>query len=63
MYDKLKKLADVAEMLMVVICNVSEGDWSKQTGEWQEIARKWIDEYMKVVKEVGIVKEGEKEIK
>lgn len=28
----------------VVIANVSEGDWTKQTEEWQEAAKRWRDE-------------------
>ena len=27
-----------------VIANVSEGDWTKQTEEWQEAAKRWRDE-------------------
>lgn len=28
-----------------LICNVSEGDFTVQTGEWQAAARRWIDAY------------------
>lgn len=32
------------EQAWIVIANVSEGDWTKQTLEWQEAARRWRDE-------------------
>jgi hypothetical protein len=40
---------DVAEMLWVVLANVSEGDWTKQTKEWQEAAAKWRDNYLNAI--------------
>lgn len=44
-----KKLADAAEMLWVVLANVNGGDWSKQSEEWKEAAKKWRDNYFKVL--------------
>jgi len=41
----VKALRDAAEMLWVVIANVSGGDWSKQTQEWQDAAARWRDNY------------------
>jgi hypothetical protein len=38
-------MQDAAEMLWVVLANVSGGDWSKQTPEWQEAAARWRDNY------------------
>jgi hypothetical protein len=38
-------MADAAEMLWVVLANVSGGDWTKQTPEWQEAAARWRDYY------------------
>jgi len=38
-------MADAAEMLWTVIANVSEGNWTKQTPEWQEAAARWRDYY------------------
>jgi len=43
--DKLERMEDAAEMLWVVLANVSGGDWSKQTKEWQEAAAKWRDHF------------------
>ncbi len=40
-----KKMADAAEMLWVVLANVSGGDWEKQSAEWQEAAARWRDNY------------------
>ena len=52
--EKLIKLADAAEMLWVVLANVSDGDWTKQNQVWQESAAKWRDNYFKVLEEVGL---------
>ncbi len=38
-------LMDVAEMLWVVLANVSGGDWSQQSAEWQAAAARWRDYY------------------
>ena len=43
-----KNLDEAAEMLYVMLCSVSEGDWTKQTEEWQRYARIWCDEYHRV---------------
>jgi hypothetical protein len=42
-------MADAAEMLWVVLANVSGGDWTKQTQEWQEAAARWRDNYFAAV--------------
>ena len=49
-------IEDAAEMLWVVIANVSEGDWTKQTKEWQEAAAKWRDYYFKVRTDISAQK-------
>lgn len=41
----LPNMADAAEMLWVVLANVSGGDWTQQTPEWQEAAARWRDNY------------------
>lgn len=38
-------MADAAEMLWVVLANVSGGDWTKQSDDWQEAAARWRDYY------------------
>jgi hypothetical protein len=38
-------MADAAEMLWVVLANVSGGDWTKQPSDWQEYAARWRDSY------------------
>lgn len=45
MKEKPTTIEDAAEMLWTVVANVSEGDWTKQTKEWQESAVKWRDFY------------------
>ena len=42
-------LLDAAEMLWVVLANVSESDWMQQSVQWQKAARRWRDNYFKVV--------------
>lgn len=53
--EREAKLADAGEMLWIVLANVSGGDWTKQTPEWQEAAARWRDNYHAVLKELGIV--------
>jgi hypothetical protein len=38
-------MADAAEMLWVVLANVSGGDWTQQSAEWQDAAARWRDHY------------------
>lgn len=45
---EVSRLRDAAEMLWVVLANVSGGDWEKQTPEWQEAAARWRDNYYRV---------------
>ena len=55
--NKYKQLLDAAEMLWVVLANVSEGDWSKQSEEWQDAAIKWRDNYFEALKALNPPKE------
>ena len=48
--QRLDKMLHAAEMLWVVLANVSGGDWKKQSPEWQEAAAKWRDRYMEARK-------------
>jgi hypothetical protein len=43
-------MADAAEMLWVVLANVSGGDWTQQSAEWREAAARWRDNYFAAVK-------------
>lgn len=36
-------------MLWVVLANVSGGNWTEQTPEWQEAAARWRDYYFSAV--------------
>lgn len=47
--DGWQSMADAAEMLWIVLANVSVGDWSKQSPEWQEAAARWRDNYFKTL--------------
>jgi len=44
-----EKLSNAAEMLWAVVANVSVGDWTKQSVEWQEAAARWRDNYFEVI--------------
>lgn len=44
------RLADAAEMLWIVLANVSDGDWTKQRPEWQEAAARWRDNYFNALR-------------
>jgi thiosulfate reductase cytochrome b subunit len=43
------RMADAAEMLWVVLANVSGGDWTKQSPEWNEAASRWRDDYFEAL--------------
>lgn len=49
--QKTPTMADAAEMLWVVLAGVSEGDWTKQTQEWQDAAARWRDNYFRALNE------------
>lgn len=46
---EVKALVDAAEMLWVVLANVSGGDWEKQTNDWVIAAERWRDNYFKAL--------------
>jgi hypothetical protein len=43
-------MADAAEMLWVVLANVSGGDWKQQSKDWQDAEARWRDNYFAAVK-------------
>lgn len=45
---ELGEVLDAAEMLWVCLANVSGGDWSNQSEEWQKVVIRWRDNYFKV---------------
>ena len=55
--EAVQGLADAAEMLWVVLANVSGGDWTQQSPEWQEAAARWRDNYFDALRRA---QEGEK---
>jgi len=46
-------MIDAAEMLWIVLANVSGGDWTQQTTEWQEVAARWRDNYFAALRPAG----------
>jgi len=48
-----RKLLEAGEMLWIVIANVSSGDWTKQSSDWQVAARRWVDNFHKVAAELN----------
>lgn len=51
---QFQEMKDAAEMLWVVLANVSGGDWKKQDKTWQEAARRWADNYHDVCKKYSL---------
>ena len=47
-----KDLLHAAEMLWVVLANVSGSDWTQQSEEWQEAAKRARDQYFEAVKHI-----------
>ena len=41
---------EAAEMLWVILANVSEGDWTKQSVEWRSYACAWRDYYFAAIR-------------
>lgn len=52
--DRAGTMADAAEMLWVVLANVSGGDWTKQSDDWQEAAARWRDNYFAAMKRESV---------
>lgn len=52
LYGWAQKMDEAAEMLWTVVANVSGGDWTQQSPEWQEAAARWRDHYF-AVREAG----------
>lgn len=48
----MRRLADAGEMLWVVLANVNDGDWKKQSVDWQNHAAHWRDDFHKVLHDV-----------
>lgn len=46
-------LLDAGEMLWVVLANVSDGDWKKQSKDWQDAAARWRDNFHAVAKSLN----------
>jgi hypothetical protein len=51
---RLQATTDAAEMLWVVLANVSGGDWTQQSAEWQEAAAHWRDNYFAAIGGKGV---------
>lgn len=47
--ERTGTMADAAEMLWIVLANVSGGDWTQQSDEWRETAARWRDHYFRVL--------------
>ena len=44
---------DCLNYAWTIICNVSEGDWTKQTQEWQDAAARCRDQYHALLPTMG----------
>lgn len=50
----LERMKDAAEMLWIVLANVSQGNWNDQTPEWREAARRWQMNYHSLCSELHL---------
>jgi hypothetical protein len=50
----LRRMEDAAEMLWITLANVSGGDWTQQSAEWQEAAARWRDKYFDALQAVPV---------
>lgn len=50
--NKINRLEDHIEQSWLIISNVSQGNWKKQSDDWVSITMKWIDETRPVLSEV-----------
>jgi thiosulfate reductase cytochrome b subunit len=46
-------LLGVAEYLWIVLANVSQGNWEKQSTDWQEAAAKARDDYYNALRQLN----------
>ena len=47
----MKTTREAMEAAWGIIANVSGGDWSKQSKEWQDAAARWRDEFLSEILE------------
>lgn len=47
--ERYYKMVEAAEMLWGVVANVSGGDWTLQSEEWQKAAARWRDNYFNLL--------------
>jgi hypothetical protein len=50
-HQRATGMADAAEMLWVVLANVSGGDWTQQSAEWQLAVERWRDNYFAALRQ------------
>ena len=48
---RLRSICDAAEMLWIVLANVSGGDWTQQSQEWQDAAARYRAKYFAAMNE------------
>ena len=48
--EVITELMDVTEWAWTIIANAGGGDWDRESTEWQEAAKKWRNEYHKLIK-------------
>ena len=49
---------DCMNYAWTIICNVSEGDWTKQTQEWQDAAARCRDQYHALLDSIPLLGES-----
>jgi hypothetical protein len=43
--ERVEELEEVAELAWGIIANAGWGEWTRESGEWQEAAARWRDRY------------------
>ena len=51
---RIARMYDDLEMAWVVIANVSGGDWTQQSTEWQKAAARWRDRNLIIPSSAGL---------
>ena len=54
--EAVSEFEDAAEMLWITLANVSEGDWNRQSKDWQRTVVLWRDNYFRELAKLKLLK-------
>lgn len=49
---EMSNVVDLAYRAWIVIANASEGNWDRETEEWQDAAARWRDDFHALLQEI-----------